>query len=403
MAAPARRHRRTRAVLGGAAVAATAVAVTVAALGLGGSRSGAAAPPDDTPAATARVVRRTLTDATTLTGRLDYGATTPVVSRTTGTVTWLPPAGSLVGRGDALLRADDRPVLLLYGTLPMYRALAEDAKGPDVLQFERNLAALGYTGFAVDEEFTDNTAAAVKRWQRDLGLPRTGTVALDRVIYAPGRLRVAQQSVRLGAGANAQVLTCTGTTKQVTADVQSGEAGWAVRGTEVRIGLAGGKSVEGKVVALGDTGSEGTGGSGGSDGSGDSSGGTSGGQGSGGQGSGGGSGSQNDTVTVTIAVARQQALRGTDPGPVDIRYTAERRENVLAVPVVALLALAEGGYGLEVVEDTGHTGDTPGPGAGTDPGGRTRIVPVETGLFAEGLVEVRGAGLAEGTRVGMPE
>ncbi|MGC0332394.1 hypothetical protein RKD23_005384 [Streptomyces sp. SAI-170] len=387
MTAPAPRHRRTRVVLGGAAVAATAAAVTVAALGLGGGRSDAAPPPDDTPTATAHVVRRTLTDATTLTGRLDYGATTPVVSRATGTVTWLPPAGSLVGRGDALLRADDRPVVLLYGTLPMYRALAEDAKGPDVLQFESNLAALGYTGFSVDEEFTDNTAAAVKRWHRDLGLPRTGTVALDQVIYAPGRLRVAQQTVRLGATANAQVLTCTGTTKVVTAELQSGEAGWAARGTRVRIGIGGGKSVEGKVTAVGDTSTSGGsgGGTGGSDGSGESSEGTS--------DSGSGSGSQNDTVTVTIAVARQQALRGTDPGPVDIRYTAERRENVLAVPVVALLALAEGGYGLEVVEDSDDTGTRP----------RTRIVPVRTGLFAEGLVEVHGAGLAEGTTVGMPE
>jgi hypothetical protein len=398
MTAPAPRHRRTRVVLGGAAVAATAAAVTVAALGLGGGRSDAAPPPDDTPAATARVVRRTLTDATTLTGRLGYGAATPVVSRATGTVTWLPPAGSLVGRGDALLRADDRPVVLLYGTLPMYRALREDAKGPDVLQFERNLSALGYTGFSVDEEFTDNTAAAVKRWHRDLGLPRTGTVALDQVIYAPGRLRVAQQSVRLGAGANAQVLTCTGTTKVVTAEVQSGEAAWAVRGTKVRIGLGNGRSVQGTVTAAGDTasgGTGGTGGSGGSGGSGESTGGTSDGQGTG-DGTGSGTGSQNDTVPITVTVARQQALRGTDPGPVDIRYTAERRENVLAVPVVALLALAEGGYGLEVVENTGGTGD---PGTGP----RTRVVPVRTGLFAEGLVEVRGAGIAEGTTVGMPQ
>ncbi|MDO0938930.1 peptidoglycan-binding domain-containing protein [Streptomyces sp. DG2A-72] len=381
MTAVERRHRRTRVLVGGTMAAATAAAAVAAALGFGGGESGATTPRRDMPAATAHVVRRTLTDATNLSGRLDYGATAPIVSRATGTVTWLPPVGSLVGRGGVLLRADDRPVPLLYGALPMYRALAEEAEGPDVLQFERNLRALGYTGFAVDEEFTKFTAAAVKRWQRDLGLPATGSVGVDQVIYGPGRVRIAQHSVRLGASADAQVLTCTSTTKVVTADVQTTDAGWAIKGTKVQVRLSSGASVAGTVAAVGDEGTAGLGESG------ESSSGT-----SGGQDSDGGSESQDDTVTVTIAITKQKALRGTGPGTVDIRYTAERRENVLAVPVVALLALAEGGYGLEVVKNSG-----------ADSGPRTRIVPVRTGLFAEGLVEVHGPGITAGATVGMPE
>ena len=58
---------------------------------------------------------------------------------------------------------------------------------------------------------------------------------------------------------------------------------------------------------------------------------------------------------------------------------------MLTVPVAALVALAEGGYGVEVVD-----------------GRRTRYVAVETGLFAGGRVEVTGDGLAEGMTVGMP-
>jgi multidrug efflux system membrane fusion protein len=64
---------------------------------------------------------------------------------------------------------------------------------------------------------------------------------------------------------------------------------------------------------------------------------------------------------------------------------AGEREDVLTVPVAALLALREGGYGVEVVEGTS-----------------TRIVAVDTGLFAGGRVEVTGEGLTEGMTVGMP-
>jgi multidrug efflux pump subunit AcrA (membrane-fusion protein) len=69
---------------------------------------------------------------------------------------------------------------------------------------------------------------------------------------------------------------------------------------------------------------------------------------------------------------------------VDVTFTAEERADVLAVPVAALVALREGGYGVEVVE-----------------GNRSRYVPVETGLFADGLVEISGAGIEEGMTVGM--
>jgi hypothetical protein len=58
---------------------------------------------------------------------------------------------------------------------------------------------------------------------------------------------------------------------------------------------------------------------------------------------------------------------------------------VLTVPAAAPLALAEGGYGVQVVD-----------------GDRTRIVAVQTGLFAGGRVEVTGDGLTEGLTVGMP-
>jgi multidrug efflux pump subunit AcrA (membrane-fusion protein) len=91
-------------------------------------------------------------------------------------------------------------------------------------------------------------------------------------------------------------------------------------------------------------------------------------------------------VEVTVEVADQKALGSLATAPVDVRYVAQERKAVLTVPVDALLALAEGGYGVEVTEPAG-----------------TRIVPVQVGLFAGGRVEVTGGGLAEGARVGVPE
>ncbi len=74
--------------------------------------------------------------------------------------------------------------------------------------------------------------------------------------------------------------------------------------------------------------------------------------------------------------------------PVKVVVTTSTAEAVLAVPIAALLALSEGGYAVERVE-----------------GDSSKLVGVETGVFADGLVEVRPAGgvaLAEGDRVVVP-
>jgi multidrug efflux pump subunit AcrA (membrane-fusion protein) len=77
------------------------------------------------------------------------------------------------------------------------------------------------------------------------------------------------------------------------------------------------------------------------------------------------------------------ALPGLDAAPVTVHVVTERREDVLAVPVNALVALLEGGYAVEVL----------------DADGTRRYVAVDTGLFDDGLVEVTGDGLAAGDRV----
>ena len=52
--------------------------------------------------------------------------------------------GDRVDCGGVLYRVDDRPVVLLCGTIPAYRALHLGVKGRDVRQLNRNLHQLGY-------------------------------------------------------------------------------------------------------------------------------------------------------------------------------------------------------------------------------------------------------------------
>jgi peptidoglycan hydrolase-like protein with peptidoglycan-binding domain len=351
----------TAGVAAGAAVA-TVVAVAVA----GGRPAGGAGPAAGPAASTARITRQTLLEAVTVPGHLGYGTPEPVTAKAAGTVTWLPAVGAVLRRGDVLLRADDQPVVLLYGPLPVYRPLGAGATGRDVAQLEANLVALGYRGFAVDRAFNQATAAAVKRWQHDLGLPETGTVDVTRVITAPGPIRVAGRAVRVGAPATGDVLTATATSRVVTVAAPAAGSAWAAAGTPVTVVLPGGTAVRGTVAAVGSdataaapTDESGTGTDPGT--------------------------AANATVPVTVTVADQRALGRLASTPVDVRYTAQERRDVLTVPVVALLAPADGGYAVEVVNGAG-----------------TRIVPVQTGLFAGGQVEVRGPGLAAGQTVRAP-
>jgi peptidoglycan hydrolase-like protein with peptidoglycan-binding domain len=310
------------------------------------------------PRATATVTRQTLVDTQTESGELGYGDTTTVSDRSAGTITVLPATGSTVARGQALYRVDNAPVVLLYGSLPAYRALSAGTKGADVKQFEQNLRALGYTGFTVDDKYSDSTADAVKKWQDDLGLPKTGTVELGRVVYATGAVRVQTQEAAVGDAVQpgTAVLTYTGSARVITIELDVSDQRLARKDAAVTCTLPDGKTVPGKIAKTQTVIKPAEG--------------------------------QNPAATkirVTVTVDDEKTLAGLDQASVDVAFTASRRENVLTVPVAALLALAEGGYGVEVLEGTS-----------------TRIVAVETGLFATGRVEISGEGLTEGLTVGVP-
>lgn len=336
--------------------------IAAAVLGLGTNDGNQASADTSLPPRTTKVTQETLLDTRTTAGELGFGTATTASGRRTGTVTRLPAVGDTVTRGESLYEVDDVPATLMYGSLPAYRELKNGVEGSDVEQLEANLAALGYGGFDVDEEFTSYTAAAVKRWQEDLGLEETGVVALGSVVFAPAKVRIDSLTAEEGSATapGQEVLSFTGTSKAVTVEIDTEDQRLAKKGGKVTVELPNGETVKGvisevtTVVKPGEAGQD-----------------------------------DETKVEVTVGIPGKKAQKAAAPfamAAVNVTFTVDRRKDVLTVPVAALLALQEGGFGLEVVK-----------------GGTSTYVPVTTGLFADGKVEVSGDGISRGTVVGMPK
>jgi hypothetical protein len=320
------------------------------------------------PPATAEITRDTISATETWGGTLGHGSPFTVVTNGEGTITRLAEPESEVTRGTELFRLNEQPVVALIGNIPMYRDLGPGDTGIDVEQLETNLAELGYEGFDVDDEFTWYTEAAVREWQDDIGAAETGTVARSDVVFVPegGRVDGLQAEVGGTVAPGSAVLDISGSDQVVSLEVDVDDRDLLEVDTEVTITLPGGEEIAGTVSAAAVVEGEPSDSGGGLGGDDESSG-------------------AEDAVTeveVTVSDEVDESLIGS---PVDVVVDVDEREDVLVVPVNALLALSEGGYGLEVVADDGTTS----------------IVAVEAGLFADGKVEVDGDGIDEGTVVGV--
>src|SRR5271163_4943645 len=437
-------RRRLRWLAAGAlAVAVVAVlAIVLLGSGSGGHRgSDTGVPAGDT---TASVTRRTLSESSTVDGTLGYGATLELYDRLAGTFTWLPSVGAVIGRGGTLWRIDDLPIVRMYGSVPAYRTLREGVSdGPDVTDLNRNLRDLGFDPYGAiteEESFGEATAVAVKRWQKADGLPETGEVELGRVVFAHGARRVTAVKVTLGqdpppasaatvtspmqpavtspaanepgagkspakkpgskspakgkgspgngkekpakerpakekpatgdpgkdspggepaTGAGEVALTTTSTQQIVQLKVKPEQQQLARLGETVTVQLPGGGEAPGHVTEVSTVASE-------SKGSEEK----------------GNPGGESGESTIPVTVTLEHPVAHLDEAPVSVELVKSVRHNVLTVPATALIATAGGGYALEALE-----------------GDRRVTVPVTSGIFAGGYLEVEGAGVHEGMTV----
>ncbi|MFI1012208.1 peptidoglycan-binding protein [Streptomyces sp. NPDC020965] len=359
------RHRRRRGRRTAVAIAVLAAGGAVAAATLGlvgekGSSDGTAG--SELPPNTTEVTKETLKDVHRADGELGHGPATTAQGRLGGTVTDLPGTGDRVTRGKPLYEVDNGPVTLMYGALPAYRPLKKGVEGADVKQLEQNLDALGYGGFTVDEEFTAATADAVREWQEDLGLRETGTVELGRVVFASGPVRVEGLEAAVGdpIGPGGRVLSYTGTAKAVTVELDAADQRLAKKGAAVTVTLPDDSVVAGRIVEVSTVIEPAS-----------------------------GQEEAETKIEVVVTLSDAKGRKAADAytlAAVGVGFVADTRTNVLTVPVAALVALAEGGFGVEVVK-----------------GSTSSYVPVTTGLFADGRVEISGTGITGGTTVGIPK
>ena len=334
------------------------------------------------PTATAGIVRTDLVTTTQAAGTLGYAGAYQVVEQTPGSaITGLPQPGTRLDRGSTAFEIDGRAIPLFFGARPMWRTLQTGVTpGADVVQLDENLRALGFSDggrLGVDEHFTWRTRAAIEQWQVARGAAVTGTVQVGDVVYAPGPLRVASLEATVGAvpqpGSVAYDATSPVPAVQLALPVT--QEYLVHPGDDVTVTLPDGRTTTpGMVIGISSSATAATGASSGPSGGNASS-------------SNSPSSDSNEpaTVNVTIALRNPGAGANYSQAPVTANIVNARERGVLAVPINALVALSDGGYGLDLVQ-------------GTQP----RLVAVQPGLFAGTLVQVSGSGLAPGMRVEVP-
>lgn len=235
--------------------------------------------------------------------------------------------------------------------------LASANDNADVEVLRKNLATLGFKGGAADE---------IRSWQKKVGRSATGLVEPGHVVVATGPIRVAAHLAEAGAvvysrldgqnnvmpnGNNSnQIVRYTGTDKIVTVSLELADHDYAKVGDAVTVTLPNDRKVPGVIAKVG------------------------------------AQFDKDGKADAEIDIPEQAALGSLEAASVDVEFVVGKRTDVLAVPIVALVALSGGGYGVEVVDGKGP-----------------HVVKVTTGLFANGNVEISGAGIAEGVTVRVPK
>jgi peptidoglycan hydrolase-like protein with peptidoglycan-binding domain len=281
----------------------------------------------------------------------------------TATYTSLPTPGEVIRRGRTLYSINGADTILLYGSMPAWRTLAAGVPaGRDVAELNANLRALGLDS-GVGDSFTSSTEQAIKIFQRKRGLPTSGSLPLGSVVFEPGAVRVTAVTPTVGQSVQpGPIMTLSSTRHAVSIQLDVSQQSQVEVGDRVAVTLPDNHNTPGVVASVGKVATVSSASGGATPGS--------------------------PSILVRVRLLRPEDAGTLDQAPVNVLITTASVDHALVVPVNALVALAGGGYALEEV-------------FGKD---QRKLVRVTPGLFddEQGLVQVKGPGVAAGQRVVVP-
>ena len=287
---------------------------------------------------------------------------TPVIATSTipgGTVTSVADEGDILGDGDTLFVVEGDPVILFVTDVPFYRTLYLGAIGDDVRVLEESLVRFGFDAggsLVVDDVFDEATADALTAWQASVGAPVDGVLNIGEIMVTEDPIRIAVSHISIGTNVTqgTQIYTPSTSTSVVSVRLPADDQELFVAGDFVVVVMPNGDSEQASVTSVGNIAIR--------------------------------SQEFGTYFDAEITLDRQGAAAGLDEAPVDVEVIDDRVENVLVVPVTALLALGEGGYAVQV--DVGN--------------GQTRLIAVDAGMYADGSVEIISSELEAGMMVVVP-
>ncbi len=321
--------------------------------------------PQSFDGATATITKGDLVGETTVQGTLHYADSYTLKSAFEGVVTALPTPGTTLTQGSHVYTVAGNNTYLLHGATPAWRAFEEGmSDGEDVTQLETSLSELGYFEATPNAHFDWNTIAAIKKWQKALSLPQSGSLPLGTVLFAPEDLRIGALKARVGDNATmeTELFTASSSRQVISANLKLSDQALGVVGNSVTVRLPGSAttttgtitSVEPPREKDSEEGSKET--------------------------------TKERIIPITVTPDDTSALEGLQEASVSLGLTSQTRTGVLSVPLGALVALSTDQFGVEVVDEKGEI----------------CRVPVTVGLFAGDRVEVSGDEIAEGQRVVVP-
>ena len=276
-----------------------------------------------------------------------------------GTATAVASEGDVLDHGDTMFTVEGDPVTLFVTDVPFYRTLDLGSTGNDVRVLEASLKEFGFDAdgdLTIDGVFDEATKTALVAWQRSINAPVDGVLNIGEVMVTEDPIRIAEAHISIGSTVKqgTVIFTPSTSTSVVSVRLPADDQELLVLGDPVNVIMPNGDDEAATVTSVGTVAIR--------------------------------SQEYGTYFEVEITLAQQGAATGLDEAPVDVEAINDRAENVLAVPVTALLALAEGGYAVEV--DAGN--------------GTTSLVGVEVGMYADGSVEIISDDLEAGTRVVVP-